>query len=113
MELSKHAEVRMSQRGITNEMVNLIIRFGNAQFHEGCKIVSLNKKALKNLQVQNISQKIIDKIKALYVVYRSKKQLIVTTAFRKKRLKKDRKSFQQLMRKKEKWRRSLMQERKL
>ena len=109
MELSKHAEVRMSQRGITNEMVNLIIRFGKAQFHEGCKIVSLNKKALKNLQIQNVSQKIIDKIKALYVVYRSRTKLIVTAAFRKKRLKKDRKSFQQLMRKKEKWRRSLMQ----
>lgn len=108
MELSKHAQIKMVQRGITEEMITLLIRFGSAQYHEGCKIFSLNKKAVKKLKTDNISEQIINKIKALYVVCRLEHQLIVTTAYRQQRLKKDRKNFQSQMRKKAKWRESLM-----
>jgi len=110
MELSKHAQVRMSQRGITKVMINILIKFGITQYHNGCKILSLNKKSIKQLQAIKTPKKLIDKVKKLYVVLNSENKLILTAAVRQQRLKKDRKNFQKQMRLKRKWRRSKMLE---
>ena len=55
MKFSKHLQVRMSQRAITMEMVEFLIKYGTAQYHQGSKIVSLNRKALQKVQSLNIS----------------------------------------------------------
>lgn len=106
MELSKHAQVRMIQRGITNEMVDILLNFGITQFHQGYEIFSVNKRSLKKLCQSNISSSLIEKIKALYVVYNPNNNCIVTAAYRYNRIKKDRKKFQHEKRKSRCWRNS-------
>jgi len=111
MEINKHAASRMKQRGITTNLIETLISIGKTQYHKGCKIISINKDALKKLPPDQVTPSLIQKLKKLYVVIHLDSQVIITTAYRNQRLKNDRKIHQCRKRKKRAWRKSLMVER--
>ena len=85
---SKHAKKRCQQRGISEDRVDLVIRFGRRQFREGACIFSMDKCgrsiAARELGAEYYS--VADKLN-FYVVVNPYKNEIITVAHRKVRLK--------------------------
>ena len=50
MNLSQHAFERSNQRGIPPVAIDLILEFGEVEFHKGREIFSLGKKGLRKAQ---------------------------------------------------------------
>ena len=56
MTLSNHAIERCNQRGIPEAMIDLVLRFGAAEYHRGSEIFRLDKKA--SLSWKSITDKL-------------------------------------------------------
>lgn len=85
---TKHCELRMSQRGISSMLIDLVIEFGETSFHNGGEVTSVPKSKLEKLRKDALfSNQLIDKLKKIYIV--EKDGYVVTTAKRFKRFKRD------------------------
>lgn len=91
MNISHHARIRLQQRGISLNMVDLLINYGHIDFDKGDSIFWLNKNAIKRLKKSNISTATIDKLRKIYVVFNLQDNTLITAAYRLQRLKKQRK----------------------
>ena len=47
MLLTNHAESRSRDRGISEGMIEVVLRFGSTEYHRGAQIVALDKKGLR------------------------------------------------------------------
>ena len=66
---TKHAEVRMQQRGISRDVVELLLRYGNCRVNiSGSDIYSFNKKARK-LVAKKLGKKELSKLDHCWDAY--------------------------------------------
>ena len=84
MRYSDHAAVRCQQRGIRQELVDLIIQFGDRRWVRGAHSYTLNRKASRELRAyvgEQKYRKIERKLKTAYVVV-SPEGTLVTAGIR-------------------------------
>ena len=88
MRYSNHATVRCQQRGIPQELVDLIVRFGDKQWKRGGHSYSLNRKTVPAVRAfvgEQKYRKIERKLKMSYVVV-SPEGTLVTAGIRHQRV---------------------------
>ena len=70
MNFSKHAFERSDQRGIPPVAIDLILEFGDVEFHKGREIFSLGKKGLRKARhyLGKLDKGYILLLKGVYVV---------------------------------------------
>ena len=87
--VSHHAQIRMQQRAITADMLEILLDFGQVKFNgQGTEILTFPKKVVKHLK-KELNHKVFMKIERhlnLYAIMSSDGELI-TTGYRTKRLK--------------------------
>lgn len=78
-----HADIRKQQRGISNQLVDLVLKYGRYSYIKGqhCYRVSLDKFGLKKLQNNASIPTEISKLRKLYLVLSEENQ-IITCAYR-------------------------------
>lgn len=86
--LTKHCEQRMSQRGISNELIELVFEYGESHVHDGADVTSIQKEKIKELRLEScLSNQVLDKLSRIYVVEIDGR--IITTSHRYKRFKRN------------------------
>jgi len=85
--LTRHAEIRCAQRGIKNEVIDIIVSYGECRYRKGSAVYFLDK-AAKQRAVASLdagSRKIADRLNS-YVVMTDEGR-VITVAKRHKKLK--------------------------
>ncbi|MBW7848859.1 MAG: DUF4258 domain-containing protein [Rhodospirillales bacterium] len=77
---SKHARLRSQQRGITNEVVNLVLDHFDTVLHagDGCQTVRLSRRGLAELRNTGTDRQVIERAARIVVVMREDNWRIVT-----------------------------------
>jgi hypothetical protein len=87
---SNHAEIRMQQRAISSSTIEILLDFGDVEFHHGCEIFSLRKSLCKRLvRLKLISKSLLEKATGIYVVMKG--EHVITVGHRYRRFKRNRK----------------------
>ena len=87
--LSQHAVVRMQQRGIQQQDVEVLLQYGRPVFHRGREIVSFDRRSWQALiDSQVVSSSRCDRLRNQYLVMEGSK--IVTVAHRTRHFNRDR-----------------------
>lgn len=68
---SYHARVRMQQRGISEEQIDAIIRYGEEKSVNGAQSYFFSDHTGKLMKSDGYSKYLIDKCKKIYVIYRA------------------------------------------
>lgn len=78
MEFTKHATARVLQRGISEFVIDCLIEFGEIEYHRGCEIYRMSKKAERRIATYmgGLSDEVLKVVKNIYVVARG--ELIIT-----------------------------------
>lgn len=97
-ELTEHAQVQMSRRGISESHVSMVIGFGRKIYNKGAKKYIVGKKEVQNASKQGVDiQQILD----IHVICCTDQNTVITV-FRnknfKKNLKKRRKNYDNICR---------------
>ncbi len=66
--LTQHARIRMQQRGITTEVINLVSTFGQVNYHRGHRVLFLSRKAQQKVNDLDLPRPIKEKAARTYVV---------------------------------------------
>lgn len=88
--LSQHAQTRMQQRAISNDMLDNLLSFGEIRFNgHGTKLITFPKKMIKSLKSEMGHHAFVklERHLNLYAVLSQDGELI-TTGYRSKRIKK-------------------------
>ena len=85
--LTKHFEQRMQQRGVSFEVIDLILSYGEVSFHKGAEIIALSKHSISELMSESISKQLLAKASKAYLVM--KNETFLTVAVRCKKHKRD------------------------
>ena len=90
MNISNHAEKRMSERGIPPFAIDCLLEFGEIEFHKGREIYRMSKRAERHLKsyMGELSGEAKKLLKGLYIVTAGED--IVTVARQTGHLKRDR-----------------------
>jgi hypothetical protein len=82
MNLTKHAQTRLEQRGISPIIIDWLEQYGAIEPQEGAELIYFNHRSLKRLAsyTGGFSNK-IDKLKKVYLV-RGSNGRIITTGYR-------------------------------
>lgn len=90
MNMTLHAETRMSQRGIPQGAVDLVLAFGDAEHHKGREIFRLTRKGEKRLKryYGKVAQALIEMVRPCYVVVDGND--VITVARRNRNFKRNR-----------------------
>ena len=79
----------MNQRGINKYMIDLLLNYGEVEYHKGKEIYSLYQSSIKGLASELcIFSNSLSKLNRVYVV--AKGSIIITVAYRKHRFKRNR-----------------------
>ena len=67
---TKHISVRQQQRGISDELVNLVSRFGRESFNRGCLVLDLGKQQIQQLlrECPCVDKGKLDKLRKCYLI---------------------------------------------
>ena len=88
--LTKHAILRMKQRSISQDIIDLLLSYGDIEYHKGKQIYSLCQLSLKLLSSEvNELTTVLSKLNRVFVV--AKGSIIITVGYKTKRLKTNRK----------------------
>lgn len=87
--LTKHAILRMKQRSINQDIIDLLLNYGDIEYHKGKQIYSLCQLSLKLLssEIKELTT-VLSKLNRVFVV--AKGSIIITVGYRKNRFKKNR-----------------------
>ena len=90
MNLTKHAEQRALQRGIPQFVVDCLLEYGEVEFHNGCEIRRMTKKAEKRLRgyMGRLAGDVSKVLRDVYVV--TSADTVLTVARQTRHLKRDR-----------------------
>jgi hypothetical protein len=90
MNISYHAEKRISERGIPAFAIDCLLEFGEVEYHQGCEIHRMSKRAEKRMKryMGQLSGEATKLLKHVYIVTAGEQ--IVTVARQTKHLKRDR-----------------------
>lgn len=86
---TNHANARKQQRGISDTMIDMVLKYGCSEYHRGYEIVFLNKQAYQKIcfllkhsgkKSGQITNQLISKLKKVYVVLSG--GVVVTTALK-------------------------------
>lgn len=90
MHLSQHAIQRCEQRGVSQAMIDIIVRFGSVEYHQGSEIFRLNKRGVGHAKryLGGLYKGSKEQLQSCYVVMQG--DTVVTVARHTKHLKRDR-----------------------
>jgi hypothetical protein len=90
MHLSQHAIQRCEQRGVSEAMIDIIVRFGSVEYHRGNEIVRLDKRGVGRAQqyLGGLYKGSREQLQSCYVVVRD--GTVVTVARQTRHHKRDR-----------------------
>lgn len=87
--LSQHAMVRMQQRGIQQQDVEVLLQYGHSVFHRGREVVAFDRRSWQALKESRVvSPSCCDRLRNHYLVVEGSE--IVTVAHRTRHFKRDR-----------------------
>ena len=88
MHLTKHAESRMTQRGISRDLVEIVGNYGRARFLNGAVIIDMDEEGINSYLGEDPApqRQVIDKLKKVYLV--TVDSTVVTVSRTNKRYKK-------------------------
>jgi len=88
MHLTKHAESRMTQRGISRDLVEIVGNYGRARFSNGAVIIDMDEEGINSYLGEDPAplRQVIDKLKKVYLV--TVDSTVVTVSRTNKRYKK-------------------------
>jgi hypothetical protein len=68
-EYTKHFTDRMNQRGISDDLIEIVLEHGETHFHHGGEVTRVPKKTIKRLRnATTYSNQLLDKAKKVYIV---------------------------------------------
>ncbi|WP_411358231.1 hypothetical protein [Pseudidiomarina salilacus] len=83
-----HATQRCNQRGISVEDIDFILTHGSLYHHQGCEIVSIDKKDVKFLMNEpSVNRQLLFRAMGKYVVLNN--ETVITVAHRLEKFKQD------------------------
>lgn len=90
MHLSQHAIQRCEQRGVSEAMIDIIVRFGSVEHHQGSEIIRLDKRGVGRAKqyLGGLFKGSREQLRSCYVVIRD--GTVVTVARRTRHHKRDR-----------------------
>lgn len=88
MHLTKHAKSRMTQRGISRDLVEIVGNYGRARFSNGVVFIDMDEEGINSYLGEDPTpqRQVIDKLKKVYLV--TVDSTVVTVSRTNKRYKK-------------------------
>ena len=67
---TKHIIVRQQQRGLSDELVNLLANFGRESFNQGCLVLDFGKEQIRNLlkEFPMLDKRVLEKLSKCYLI---------------------------------------------
>lgn len=81
--LTTHFIKRMQQRGVSLEVIDIILLYGEVSFHKGAEIIALSKQSICELISESISKQLLAKASKSYLVVKNEKFLTVAVRYKK------------------------------